>query len=102
MLAGKPAKLAEVAKQREAGILASPFPIFLYPGNLSHWPSYLDVQDKVARDISSLGNKGEKSHGITGLWAKLNDPHTHISLWSLQSEQTFLWLQNTVSQRSFH
>ena len=59
MLAGKPIKLAEVAKQREAGILASPFPIFLYPGNLSHWPSYLEAQDKVARDISSLGNKGE-------------------------------------------
>lgn len=97
MLAGKPTKVAEAAKQREAGVLASPFPVFLYPGNLSHWPSCLEAQDKVARDISSLGSKGEQSHGITGLWAKLNDPHTHVSLWSLQSEQTFLWLQNTVS-----
>ena len=45
MLAGKPTKVAEVAKQREVGVLVSPFPIFLYPGNLSHWPSCLETQD---------------------------------------------------------
>ena len=43
---------------------------------------------RVARETSSLGNKREQNHGITGLWAKLNDPHIHLSPWSLQSEQT--------------